>query len=100
VAVRTYLFVVAVPAAYLYWALVNLCLEAINNLEQPGDDPTIAFLIVLILGPAGVWAGSYLYHARLAGRSSPAVAALYATLLMFPATVMALMTRLWMGGGL
>lgn len=92
------LLLVGAPAAYLYWALVTLTVAGIQNIANQGRGGTIAFLIILTAAPAAVWVGCYvLVHGKFPRRSC---SCLYATALVFPLILMALVTRIGMGGGL
>lgn len=83
--------------AYLYWALVVLGLEGMRNTVGTGAGGTVAFLVVLMVTPPVVWAFGYqAVRGHLSNRVS---SVLFATALMLPWTLGALVARLFIGGG-
>lgn len=91
------LAIVGVPTVYLYWALVTLSIEGINNIPGTGQGGTVAFLVALMATPPLVWGACYLL--MLSQFPRRVCSALYATALVLPLTLIALVTRVAMGGG-
>jgi hypothetical protein len=94
-----WMVLVGAPTAYLYWALATLSVEGFRNLSgAKGESGTRAFLVALMALPLLAWGTCF---AVMQGRRFPRLicAALYATALVLPLTLIALCTRLAMTGG-
>lgn len=98
VAPYIWLAVVGATAAYLYWALALLSLDAIDTIAGDGRGQTVAYPAVLMTTPPLVWVACYaMVRGQYTRRVCPA---LYATALVLPLTLVGLVFRVAMGSGL